>query len=225
MKITIKARFGDAILFEGEYESTKHAVVDAVAKRVNLRGSDLRGSNLLCSDLRGSNLRGSNLSGSNLRGSDLSYSNLSGSDLSYSDLRGSNLRGSDLRGSNLLCSDLSGSDLRGSNLSGSNLRGSDLSGRKLLIPPMQIIGLRWDILITPEYMQIDCERHTHSEWKAFKRTEITPMADKAWDWWKIHKPLLTSACEVHRSEHAKAPPLTADELAEIAKLEAKHGNN
>jgi len=143
VKITIKARWSDRIIFEGEYESMKHAVQDAVQKKVSLSdsnlsgsdlsGSDLRGSNLSDSnlsgsDLRDSNLRGSNLRGSNLSGSDLRGSNLSGSNLSGSDLSGSNLSGSDLRGSNLRGSDLSGSDLRDSNLSGSDLRGSNLRG-------------------------------------------------------------------------------------------------
>jgi hypothetical protein len=73
------------------------------------------------SNLRGSNLRDSNLSGSDLRDSDLSDSDLSGSNLRDSHLSGSDLSGSDLRGSNL-----SGSDLSGSNLSGSDLRDSDL---------------------------------------------------------------------------------------------------
>ena len=110
---------------------------------------------------------------------------LSGSDLSYSDLSGSDLRGSDL----------SGSDLRGSNLSG-----SDLSGEKLTISPLQIIGFRWNILVTPEYLKIGCQRHKHSEWKAFKRTDIAPMASNAWDWWKEHKDFLMSACELHRKQ-------------------------
>jgi len=121
MKITIKARWSDRVVFEGEYESLKHAVIDATKKKISLSGS-----NLSDSDLSDSNLRGSDLRDSDLSGSDLSDSNLRGSNLSDSDLSDSNLRGSDLRDS-----DLSGSDLRGSNLSGSNLRGSNLSGSNL----------------------------------------------------------------------------------------------
>ena len=121
MKITIKAIWSGRIVFEGEYESLKHAVLDAVKKKVNLSDCDLSGSNL----------SGSNLSGSNLSGSNLSGSNLSGSNLSDCDLRGSNLRGSNLRGSNLSDCDLSGSNLSGSNLSGCDLRSSNLSGRNL----------------------------------------------------------------------------------------------
>ena len=43
MKIVIKSRFGEKILFEGEYESTKYAVIDAVSKKAYLRGAYLRG--------------------------------------------------------------------------------------------------------------------------------------------------------------------------------------
>jgi len=113
MKITIKARWSDRVVFEGEYESLKHAVIDAAKKKISLSGSNLSDSDLSDSDLSGSDLRDSDLSGSDLRGSDLSGSNLSGSDL-----RGSNLSGSNLRGSDLSDSDLSDSNLRDSNLSG-----------------------------------------------------------------------------------------------------------
>ena len=93
---------------------------------LDLRGSDLIGSNLRGSDLIGSNLRGSDLSDCNLIGS-----NLSRSDLRDCDLRGSDLIGSNLRGSNLRGSDLSDCNLIGSNLSRSDLRDCDLIGSDL----------------------------------------------------------------------------------------------
>jgi len=46
MKITIKARFSGSILFEGEYESTKHALEDARNKGANLIGANLIGAYL-----------------------------------------------------------------------------------------------------------------------------------------------------------------------------------
>ena len=126
----ITARWSDRIIFEGEYASHRECVLDAIAKKADLSGSNLSGSNLSGSDLSGSDLRDSNLRGSDLRDSNLSGSNLSGSDLSGSDLSGSNLSGSDLSGSDLRGSDLSGSNLSGSNLSGSDLRDSNLRGFK-----------------------------------------------------------------------------------------------
>jgi Pentapeptide repeats (8 copies) len=127
----ITARWSDWIIFEGEYTSQRECVLDAVAKKIDLRGSDLRDSNLSGSDLSGSDLSGSNLRDSNLRGS-----NLSGSDLSGSNLSGSNLSDSNLSDSNLSDSNLSGSDLSDSDLSGSNLRGfkTDLIAEVLKLP-------------------------------------------------------------------------------------------
>lgn len=43
MKIQIKARFTNSILFEGSFESTKEAIVKAVSNNANLRNADLSG--------------------------------------------------------------------------------------------------------------------------------------------------------------------------------------
>jgi hypothetical protein len=132
----ITARWSDRVIFEGEYTSRRECVIDAVAKKINLSGSNLSRSNLSRSNLSRSNLSGSDLSGSNLSRSNLSGSNLSRSDLSRSNLSGSNLSRSDLSGSDLRGSDLSGSNLRGSDLSGSNLSGfkADLIAEVLKLP-------------------------------------------------------------------------------------------
>src|ERR1700761_3528332 len=53
MKIQIKFRWSDRVLFEGEYESLKHAVVAAVGQRADLEGADLEGA-----DLKGAYLKG-----------------------------------------------------------------------------------------------------------------------------------------------------------------------
>ena len=68
MKITIKARFSDAIIFEGEYESTRHAVEVAAKSGANLRGADLRGADLRGAELYGADLYGANLYVANLHG-------------------------------------------------------------------------------------------------------------------------------------------------------------
>lgn len=39
MKITIKHRWKDTVLFEGEFESTKHALIKALKSRADLRGA------------------------------------------------------------------------------------------------------------------------------------------------------------------------------------------
>ena len=84
MKIEIKHRYTDAVLFayDAENNTMRLTVEAAVSAKADLRGSDLSGSNLRYSDLSGSDLRYSKLSDSDLRDSDLSGSKLSGSDLS-----------------------------------------------------------------------------------------------------------------------------------------------
>jgi len=151
MKITIKCRWNNKILFEGEYESTKAAVVDAVSKRADLRRADLRGAYL----------------------------------------QGADLQGADLQGADLRWADLQGADLR---------------GEKLEIAPLMMQLDRWDVIITSEYLAIGCQRHTHDAWAKFKRTDISPMADGAWDWWKLHKDMLLAACAIHKTLSDKVEP-------------------
>ena len=91
--------------------------------------------------------------------------NLSLSNLHYSDLSDSDLHNSDLS-----LSDLSDSDLSNSDLSNSDLRYIIFSNTKfykeiLNKTPIQIIGLKWSILITKLYMKIGCEFHTIEEWR------------------------------------------------------------
>ena len=173
MKITIKARFSDAILFEGEYESIRHAVESAIKSNHNLYGADLRGANLCGADLRDADLRGA--------------------DLRDADLRDADLRGANLRGANLCDADLCGADLRGANL----------RGEKLVVTPIVMTGMRWQVMITAEYLTIGCERHTHGEWRSFDRVEISKMDKGAWDWWQQHKDALLALCEINAAQ-AKA---------------------
>lgn len=42
----IRNRWTNAVIFDGQYESLKMCVIDAVAKKSNLRGCNLSGSNL-----------------------------------------------------------------------------------------------------------------------------------------------------------------------------------
>ena len=70
--IKIKNRTG-AVLFSGEFETKKAAVVAAVKSGANLYGADLYGA-----DLSGADLYGANLSRADLSGDCLSRANLSG---------------------------------------------------------------------------------------------------------------------------------------------------
>jgi hypothetical protein len=111
MKYTIKSRYTDSVLYEGEGESLRDVVVAATKSRANLSGADL--------------------SGAYLSGANLSRANLSRADLSCADLSRADLSRADLSGANLSCANLSGADLYGANLSGANLYGANLYGAKL----------------------------------------------------------------------------------------------
>ena len=78
MLIRIKNRFTDEVIFEGEFETLAHAVLEAVAKKVSLSDANLTGANLSGANLSDANLTGANLTGANLSGASLTGANLSG---------------------------------------------------------------------------------------------------------------------------------------------------
>jgi hypothetical protein len=121
MKIEIKHRWSNAILFAVEAASWRIALELAVGSKANLCGANLRGANLC-----GANLRGANLRGADLCEADLCEANLCEADLREADLRGADLCEADLGGANLR-----GADLCEANLCEANLRGADLGGANL----------------------------------------------------------------------------------------------
>ena len=68
MTIAIKHRFSDAVLFSGDFESIKAALVKAVEQKVDLQGASLQGADLRGADLQGASLRGASLQGAELQG-------------------------------------------------------------------------------------------------------------------------------------------------------------
>jgi len=106
MKIEIKIRYDDKVIYAGEFDSLKSALVAAVKAKADLRGSDL-----YCANLYGADLRDANLGGADLRCADLYCANLYGANL-----YGANLYGADLRGANLYGANLYGANLYGANL-------------------------------------------------------------------------------------------------------------
>ena len=170
----IKSRYDNSVLFECEAKSIKECLVEAVSKNFNLRGA---------------NLRGANLSDAYLRSAYLSSANL----------RGANLSSADLSGANLSSAYLSSANLRGANLSGANL-----SGEILTKPPISILNLTWDILITDGYMKIGCQRHTHAEWEAFDDEAISDMESRASEFWKANRDWLLGACKAYSESKEQA---------------------
>ena len=87
MKIQIKNRWDDSVIFECEANSIKLAVKLAIEANANLSSADLSYADL----------SSASLSSANLSFASLSFANLSSADLSYADLRYANLRNADLR--------------------------------------------------------------------------------------------------------------------------------
>jgi hypothetical protein len=127
MKIKLIDWRDQRVIWDGEADSIKCAVVAAHKAGAKLYCADLYGANFYGADLEGANLRGANFYGADLEGA-----NLRGADLRGANLRGANLRGANLEGANLRGADLRGANLRGANLEGANLRGANLIGAKNL---------------------------------------------------------------------------------------------
>jgi hypothetical protein len=129
MKIEIKNRWNDTVIFAHEQEKNTLAITVLMALDVQtvLHGADLSRANLRDDDLSRADLSRANLSGADLRGANLRGANLRGADLLDADLRDADLRGANLRGADLRDADLRGANLRGADLRGANLRGADLT--------------------------------------------------------------------------------------------------
>ena len=85
MQIEIRHRDTGAVIYSGDHESLKHALIEAASKRAHLGGANLWGANLWGADLGGAYLRGAylrdaHLGGANLWGADLGGADLGGAD-------------------------------------------------------------------------------------------------------------------------------------------------
>ena len=99
--------------------------------------------------------------------------------------------GADLKGAALEGADLEGANLRGADLRRAYLEGADYNGEKLTKEPIQLLGLKYFVMIIGTKIKIGCEEHTQKEWFKFTDKEISEMDGKqALKWWKIWKPIL-----------------------------------
>ena len=197
-KIQIRHRYTEAVLFEcaapdglGSGLHMRHALEKAVEAHANLRDANLRGANL-----SGANLRVANLSGADLRVANLSVANLRGANLRVANLRGANLSGADLSDADLSVANLRGANLRVADLRGANLRGASFGeGVTAEQGVLQLIGLRWDVIIFDAHMRIGCQMHPLSDWASFDDRRIAEMDGvHALRFWRQHKSdLLTLA--------------------------------
>jgi len=165
MKIVIKSLSGN-VLFQGDYDNTKSAVLAALQSGANLRGANLRGAYL------------------------------GGAYLGEADLGGADLRGADLGGAYLRGAYLGEADLRGADLRGANLRGAKIENDvEISLIPYQIDCHDYYVFIWDRHIKIGCEFHSMDEWFAFTDREILKMDNKqGLAWWKIWKEPIKAIC-------------------------------
>ena len=98
-----------------------------------------------------------------------------------------------LRDANLSGANLSGADLRYADLRYANLRGTIGDGS--IIRTIQT-GV-YVVVICGPMVSIGCQSHNWSDWMGFNDTSIHNMdQQKAVDFWRIWKPILTAITEV-----------------------------
>ena len=191
----IKHRFTGKIIFKLQCKSFQLCVEAAVKSRVDLQGADLRDADLLGAYLRGADLQGANLRGADLRDADLRDANLRDADLLGAYLRDAYLQGAKLRGAYLRGAYLQGADLRDA-----YLQGADGEKTKVQYIPLQILGLRWDIIIFDKDMRIGCEYHSIADWFLFNDDRISQMDSHALIFWTTNKPILQALCAANWRE-------------------------
>jgi hypothetical protein len=166
--------------------------------RASLYGANLYRASLVGARLDGASLYRASLVGASLVGASLDGASLYGANLYRASLVGASLVGASLDRARLDGARLDGASLDGASLDGASLDGASLDGEELIIPPLQINGLVFAVLITPAYMKIGCERHTHEEWDAFGGDEIEDMEESA-EAMLPYRSLLKEACRIHRA--------------------------
>ena len=98
--------------------------------------------------------------------------------------------------------DLSGANLSGANLSGAYLSGDNLRGASFgegvtaEQGVLQLIGLRWDVIIFDAHMRIGCQMHPLSDWASFDDRRIAEMDGvHALRFWRQHKSALLTLAQ------------------------------
>ncbi len=117
-------------------------------------------------------------------------------------LQGANLQGANLQGANLQGANLRWANLQGANLQGANLQGANLQGADLPFNFAQAYLSPWSVLVTPEYIEIGCQRHPIDRWLDWGRQddpeEIHAMSSKARAWWNRHKNIVLAMAHAVR---------------------------
>ena len=101
-------------------------------------------------------------------------------------------------GASLVGASLVGASLDRASLDGASLVGASLDGAiKIRKIPIQIIGLRWPVIIFDSHMRIGCEFHPIKEWACFDDNRIKTMDSTAIEFWKTNKESIMSLCRAN----------------------------
>ncbi len=126
MKIEIKNRFTNAVIFAAEVAADDPAPIRTALKQAIAAGANLAGADLADADLAGANLAGADLAVADLAGA-----HRAGADLADAYLARANLADADLAGADLADADLAGAYLARANLARADLADADLAGAYL----------------------------------------------------------------------------------------------
>jgi hypothetical protein len=140
-------------------------------------------------------------------------------------LAGANLAGANLAGANLADANLADANLAGANLADANLADAKQLGKvkwdadgviKTTIPPIQMFGATWPVMVFDGHIKIGCQAHTTAEWKAFTDEQIARMdGASARRFWKQWKTAILALAKAHQSK-VKAEPMEPETPAEAA---------
>ncbi len=126
--------------------------VDFNLRGANLKASDLSGVDLRYANFAGADFRGSMMKGVKLSGANLDHTLLSRVDLEDADLRGASLERADIRWSNLRRVLLSGARLEHADLRWSNLREANIYNANLCYLNLNHANLRYVKLSAYKYL-------------------------------------------------------------------------
>lgn len=121
----VKSWVDGGLLFEGEFESLRHAVEAAVKQQLDLSFANLWGAEFADAALAGAKLSEANFAGANLE-----RANLEGANLSKANLAGANLIRANLRNANLENANLGAAIVRHTDFWGANTTGIDMEKTK-----------------------------------------------------------------------------------------------
>jgi hypothetical protein len=172
MKIEIKHRLDQSILFSVESKNIKLAVEAAIKAKANLRFASLGSASLRSADLRSADLRSADLRSADLRSADLRSADLRFASLGSADLRSADLRFADLRSADLRFASLGSADLRSADLRSADLRFADPSSADLRFASLGSADLRFADLRSAE-MDDNCRIETGETWGEYK-TQTVP---------------------------------------------------